>query len=393
MRKPIALPEPPALDERWRNLIAAMACMIVFDVTIGFSFPVLTLMLETRGVDGWLIGLNAAMTPVGLLLVGPFIPAIAKRFGAKQVAVTCAAMVAGLLLLLKAIPDLYVWFALRLALGATTGTLFAISEAWVVRFSEGPNRGTILAIYASLLSAGFSIGPFMIPFTGIEGWLPFLIAAGFAVVSIMPILLVVSADAPEEEGVQSGFLAFLPKAPVLLLAVGVFALMDVAALTFLPLYGLRKGLDLDTASIALGVMVAGNIFLQLPIGYYADRWSKPGMMILCALLTAVFSALIPISIGTIYMWPVFIIVGASGFGIYTVALALLGERFSGPSLVAGAAAFATMWGVGAIIGAPAAAGVMELFGPDALPYSLAAVYLIYGVAFSYRQVTRHRKAA
>ncbi len=379
-----------AVDARWRNLIAAIACVVVFDVTLGFSFPVVTLILEARGTDESVIGLNAAMTPIGLLLFGPMIPAVTRRFGSKRVAIASALAISVLLLAMKAFPSLPAWFLLRIMLGATAGTLFAISEAWVVRFSEGPDRGLILAIYASLLSAGFALGPIMIPFTGISGWLPFVVAAGTALVAMLPIPFVTEPDAPPDEDEHGGFLAFLPKAPVLLMAVGVFAVFDAALMTFLPVYGLRNGLDLDTASFALGVLIGGNVILQIPIGLLADRWSRPGMMLICAVTTAVACAFIPATIATPLMWPVLIIAGAAGFGIYTVALALLGDRFSGNALVAGAAAFAVMWGVGAVIGSPVAAGLMKLFGDDALLYFMTAVYLAYAAAFAYRQMTRHR---
>jgi len=372
----------------WQSLIGAIACVTVFDVTLGFTFPLLTLLLEAAKVDETMIGLNAAMTPLGILIMGPFIPALTRRFGARPVALAAACGVAGFLLLLKIFPSLPSWFVLRLVLGAVGGILFTISEAWVVRFAEGPNRAKILAVYASVLSAGFAVGPFMIPFTGIHGWLPFAIAAGCALVVMLPILMIKSPDAPVAEGEHMTFWAFLPKAPVLLCAVGVFAVFDAVALAFFPIYAMRVGLDLDTASFALGVLIAGNVFLQLPLGWLADRWSRIGTMVSCALVTAAFCWILPMTMGTIFMWPALIIMGTTGFGVYTVALALLGERFSGQALVAGAAAFAAMWGAGAIIGPPLAGGVIKLFGVEALPYFLGLIYLVYGFAFVVRQLTR-----
>ena len=377
----------------WQSLIGAIACVTVFDVTLGFTFPLLTLLLEAAKVDETMIGLNAAMTPLGILIMGPFIPALTRRFGARPVALAAAVGVAGFLLLLKLFPSLPSWFVLRLFLGAVGGILFTISEAWVVRFAEGPNRAKILAIYASVLSAGFAVGPFMIPFTGIHGWLPFAIAAGCALVAMLPILMIKSPDAPVAEGEHMTFWAFIPKAPVLLCAVGVFAVFDAVALAFFPIYALRVGLDLDTASFALGVLIAGNVFLQLPLGWLADRWSRIGTMISCALVTAVFCWILPMTMGTIFMWPTLVVMGTTGFGVYTVALALLGERFSGQALVAGAAAFAAMWGAGAIIGPPAAGGVIKFFGVEALPYFLGLIYLVYGIAFMVRQWTRRNAAA
>ena len=64
----------------------------------------------------------------------------------------------------------------------------------------------------------------------------------------------------------------------------------------------------------------------------------------------------------------------------------LGERFSGTELVAGTASFATMWGLGALLGALLAGWAFEGFGPDGLPYTLAALFAIFIVAMSARRI-------
>jgi hypothetical protein len=48
--------------------------------------------------------------------------------------------------------------------------------------------------------------------------------------------------------------------------------------------------------------------------------------------------------------PMLFLWGAVAFGVYTVALAELGDRFSGSMLLAGNATFAMMWGIGGIVG-------------------------------------------
>jgi predicted branched-subunit amino acid permease len=63
-----------------------------------------------------------------------------------------------------------------------------------------------------------------------------------------------------------------------------------------------------------------------------------------------------------------------------VALAELGERFSGHELVTGTAAFSTMWGFGALAGSMLAGWSIAGFGPDGLPFSMAAVFLVFVVA-------------
>ena len=59
--------------------------------------------------------------------------------------------------------------------------------------------------------------------------------------------------------------------------------------------------------------------------------------------------------------------GATAAGIYTVALAELGERFSGHELVTGTASFSTMWGMGALAGRWRRAGPLRASGRMAYP--------------------------
>src|SRR6266702_3267343 len=56
---------------------------------MGFSMPLLALALEARGVDSSVIGLNAAMTFLGVILVAPAVPWAARVLGAKRLMLGC----------------------------------------------------------------------------------------------------------------------------------------------------------------------------------------------------------------------------------------------------------------------------------------------------------------
>jgi MFS family permease len=103
-------------------------------------------------------------------------------------------------------------------------------------------------------------------------------------------------------------------------------------------------------------------------------------MLGCCIVTAAATALIPLSFGTWMLWPVLTIAGAASAGIYTVALAGLGERFTGHELVTGTASFATTWGTGALAGSLLAGWCIRAFGADGLPYGLAAVFAVFILA-------------
>jgi len=74
---------------RRRGLVAAISCIAVFGAGMGFSMPLLALILETRGVNSSLIGLNAAMTFLGVILAAPAVPWGARVLGAKPLMLGC----------------------------------------------------------------------------------------------------------------------------------------------------------------------------------------------------------------------------------------------------------------------------------------------------------------
>ena len=102
---------------RRRNLFAACAAIIVFGFAMGLTYPLLSLLLERRGVPETVIGMNAAMSPLGILVFSIFIPVLARRFGARTVTIVAALSAALILLGYKVFPSLEAWFALRLLHG------------------------------------------------------------------------------------------------------------------------------------------------------------------------------------------------------------------------------------------------------------------------------------
>ncbi len=375
--------------ERRRHLIAAVATITVFGFALGLMFPLLALIMEARGLSPAVIGYNTAMNPLGILLSGITVPPLVRWFGARRVVIGAAIISALLVLAYPFTPIFWAWFIVRFLQGLAVSTLFAISEAWVVEAADGPYRSRLVALYSTVLALSFGCGPAVIAVTGIDGLLPFAVGAAVLTAATVPVLLL--RDLPDHashatpaEGMPS-FLGFFSKAPILLLAVCVFGIFDAAVLGFLPIYGLARGLGQVDAALILSVLVFGNIFLQLPIGWLADLFNKRLIMTVCVALTGIFILALPAAMGTWLMWPVLLAAGAASGGIYTVALAEIGDRFSGLELVAGTSAMSTMWGLGALIGALGTGWAMQGLGPDGFPWFQAVVMLLFILAIGIRE--------
>ncbi len=379
--------------QRIINLLAAIAAITVFGFTFGLMFPLLSLIMESKGVPSHIIGYNAAMHPLGIMLSVFVIPTVVRRFGAKRAVIAAALLTAAVIVCYPLFPIFWWWFGLRVLQGFFVSILFAISEAWIVRFAEGPWRSRLLAIYTSVLALSFGGGPAIIAFTGIEGALPFLVGAVVLLAATIPIFFVKDEAVDSEDETPLSVLSFARKAPILLFAVAMFAVLDAANLSFLPVYAVKKGFDQEAAALALTAFVVGNTVLQFPIGWCADHFNKRAVMAVCAVLAGAASFLVPFVFGSWMLWPVLTVMGATAAGIYTVALAELGERFQGHELVTGTASFSTMWGFGALAGSLTAGWSIAAFGPDGLPFTMAAVFLVFILSIAASRGTARRKPA
>jgi hypothetical protein len=87
-----------------------IACVSVFDVTLGLTYPLLSLVLEGRGITAAWVGANAAMTPLGLVLTAPAVLPLAWRVGTWQLALLAIGLTATTLVLLRLIDDFAAWF-------------------------------------------------------------------------------------------------------------------------------------------------------------------------------------------------------------------------------------------------------------------------------------------
>ncbi len=367
---------PLPFAQRYRTIVAAIATVASCDIAMGLTLQMLPLLMEKSHVPAWIMGLNAAMSPLGIMIGGPFLPRIVSRFGSKRVVYIAILVTMATLAAFKLFPSVWAWFAIRFFFGMAAGTLFTVSEAWIMSGAQQSNRGRTMGLYTSVLAVSFSIGPLIIPLTGIDGWAPWLIGILCVGMSAVPLtFLRISEDSfRHEEG--GGFWAFVGRAPLLLFAVGTLTFFDSVILSFFPIFGLRSGLPVEQVTTILGVSIIGNALLQLPIGLLADRWSRLGVIVLSAIITAVLALSMIWTIQSWLIWPVMLVLGTTAYAIYTIALTILGDNFKGPDLIAGSAAFAAMWGVGGILGPPIAGAATDAFGIIAIPITVTAIYII-----------------
>ena len=361
----------------WPCVAALIACIGVFGLALGLTYPLLSLMMAEASMSDFAIGLNGAMTGVGLVLSTVFLPRLIRLLGGFRIVVLSLLLSAGGMLLFPVTDPASHWFPLRILLGACLNAIFVVSEAWLNTVTAEAIRGRVIGVYATVMAAGFALGPIMLVVLGGTGTLPFLVGAaivGGSVLAMLPLRRRSATGLTEMRLPALGL--FMKVAALLSGVVFVFAFFDAAAMTLLPIYMLRSGFSPEIGAAALSALLIGMVAAQFPVGWLLDRFSRPGVIAGCAVVAALGCALLPLALGWDWLfWPLLVVLGGAGFALYTGALTVLGERFSGSLLMAGAASFAFIYGIGGSLGPLIGGTVLEGFGPDAMMGLFALVFL------------------
>ena len=65
----------------WPSLFAAISAISAVGIAIGLGLPLLSIILEKRGISSTLIGFNSAMAGVAAMAAAPVTTWLARRFG------------------------------------------------------------------------------------------------------------------------------------------------------------------------------------------------------------------------------------------------------------------------------------------------------------------------
>jgi MFS family permease len=357
-----------------------LACF-AFGLQAGTGMPLVPLALDLRGVDNFTIGIVGAAWGVGMIATAHRIPAMAARFGTVPLIVATVLINAAISVVYAFTENLALWFGLSLLSGVVGGVPWVVSEIWINLVSDERRRGRAVAVYSTVVALGLAVGPLVLQVVGVYGPRPFLANAVLGVLIVLPLLPSWRTAPPVEPSAGSGFAQVLMAAPVAMAAAFACGVGEQAAFSFLPVYAVAAGVTAETGALWLSAFVIGNLALQWPIGWAADHADRRLVLAACALASAVLTVVLPMmdSHGRAILL-VLLLWGGISFGIYTVALAVLGQRFRGGDIARANAAMSSLYIVGGLAGRPITGKAMDLLGEPGFGPSIAVFYALAGVA-------------
>jgi MFS family permease len=367
-----------AVVDNRRALVAIIAAATIMGVSLSLSIPLVSLNLERWGYGSDVIGLMGSLPSLTFLFISPVLPALTRFFGSGTMLWSSLLLAATSIWALTLSDNIYYWFFLRLMIGLSMAVLFMVSETWLNKIASEKNRGRTVAIYVSSITLGFAFGPVLINFIGSEGSRPFIISA-LIVLSGGLAFLPVGRQFPDlgEKGSYSIF-SFIRIAPMISAATILVAFFDGSVLTLLPVYGVKNGQLLEMSVLMTSALLAGNVLLQVPIGWLADRFDRTKVILACGIVGVLGALLLPLVVLNNYLlWPMLILWGGGVVGTYTIALAVMGQYFKGGDLITATAAVNMLWGLGGLFGPAIAGTAMEIYEPHGMPLTFAAACAIF----------------
>ena len=394
MTQPQSGTSGPVESIHWRSLIAAVAAISAVGIAIGLGLPLLSIIMEKRGISSTLIGINSAMAGVAAMAAAPFTTRLAHAWGTSTTMLIAILLSAISGLGFYYIENFWLWFPLRLVFHGAITTLFILSEFWINAAAPPRRRGLVLGIYATVLSLGFAFGPLLFSVLGSDGVLPFAVGAGIILLAAIPIFIARGESPVIDEKPQLHFMRYVLLVPTATAAVFVFGAVEVGGLSLFPIYATRAGFAEPQAALLLTVMGIGNMAFQIPLGMLSDRMKdRRGLLTIMAVIGLVGALSLPlISHSWMLMAGVLLIWGGCVAGLYTVGLSHLGSRLHGADLAAANAAFIFCYAVGTVAGPQAIGAAMDVSGNDGFAWAIVAFFGLYLLLSLGRMVFRPKQA-
>jgi len=382
----------PVEEIHWRSLIAAVAAISAVGIAIGLGLPLLSIIMEKRGISSTLIGLNSAMAGVASMVAAPFTTKFAHRHGVAPTMLWAVLIAATSSFGFYYITNFWLWFPLRIVFHGAITVLFILSEFWINATAPPAKRGFVLGIYGTFLSLGFLTGPLLFSILGSEGILPFIVGAGVILLASVPIFLARDESPVIDEKPERHFLRYVFLVPTATAAVFIFGAVESGGLSLFLIFGTRAGFSESQAALLLTVMGVGNFIFQIPVGMLSDRVKDRRTLLSAMTVIGLVGALfLPLLVESWFLMAIVLLFwGGCVSGLYTVGLSHLGSRLQGADLAAANAAFVFSYAVGTVAGPQAIGASMDATGNNGFAWAIAGFFGLY-VALSVVRIVLNPK--
>jgi MFS family permease len=377
------------LGKNYKTYFVLFLCALIIGIKLGTLIPLLSLILESQGYSNTQIGINVIAQPIATILFVRVTPKIIHKYGLSRSIIAAQFVTVILYFAFPIFSGLTAWFVIRFLIGFAGALAWNAFDTWMLSMADDTNRGKIITIYNLVFVAGFALGPVMLSYTGIEGWLPFIVIASLSFCATIP-LMVLETNSPELPTHSSmPVLLTVIAAPTIFGAALLVGLEDIMFVAFFPIFLIQNNLTQELALQYVTIALVGGLMFQPFVGYLLDKYNKRLILNVLVIITFISPIMMSINLSNFYTCILFLVLwGGASSSIFICALTMLGERYSASEIAGATAILVMVFECGSVVGPIVGGRAMDMLGPNGFIYTLSTLTFIFLIIAVYRSIGR-----
>ena len=262
-------------------------------------------LIIAHGLQGNLLGVRAVLEnfniiATGALMSGYFIgyfvgansvPGLVSKVGHIRVFAAFASMASLSILFHAIVVNPYAWILGRFITGFSIIGIFIVVESWLNDRATNKTRGKVLSIYMIITFIGLGLGVLLLNFSDPKQYEPFILVSLLLSIALVPILLT-KRKAPTFKKISSIKIKELYKiSPLATFSMFCSGFIHPVIFTLGAVYGALMNFSILEISLYLFLITISGAVFQWPIGYLSDLFDRRLIIIITALLGALFAIL------------------------------------------------------------------------------------------------------
>ncbi|HWA01273.1 MAG TPA: MFS transporter [Caulobacterales bacterium] len=373
-----------------RNVASLITTVTILQLAAGLIGVRLPLDFAAHGHSRAALGLVAAAYSAGFMFGAVMATQMLARVGHIRVFAASAAIFAAMTLSLHFVGDVWSWGLARMIAGAAVALMFAAVESWLASSIGASERGELMSLYMVATKAALALGPYLAFNYADMAAEPWMIAAGVAAVSMVPVCFTSQAQPEMPKAQPLALREQFATAPAAVIACFGAGLINSGVLALVPLYA-SQHFGAPAAAEFYSAAWTGSLLLQWPAGRISDRIDRR-IVIAALTMLAAASAFALAALGpALPRWAsvlVFFLWGAGGLSFYALGVAHMADRAEPGRLAQASSGLLFVWAAGSILG-PILQGVLvDRLGMDGIFWFSGAVSVLLAAAMFWRRTTR-----
>lgn len=358
------------------SLLLSTALLLVGQ---GMQLTLLPLRATSNGLSDFLIGVSASAYFLGFVAGCLLIPRIIAKVGHIRSFAVLTALMISAILALEMLDGWLPWLILRFLTGAVICGLYTVIESWLNDQTNASSRGQVLAIYTFIILAAMAFGQILINVGPANSATPFILAAIFMALAIVPVGLTSRLAPAPIESTRIRFALLYQRSRAAFAGTLLSGLLVGSFWALGAVFARRYGSSTADVTLFITAGIAGGALFQYPIGWLSDRIDRRYVMLFLSLAAVVASAAVALTVmRELHLVAVFLF-GAVTMPLYAISLAAAADNSSAEEFVEIGTSVLLLNAIGAA-SAPIVLGqLMSLFDATALFWSFAGLSALFSL--------------